>query len=169
MKEAKNYGMKKIEKMKKWATHLVYTDGAACPQTMAYGTGYHMTDRKDEMIDEKGEMGSSLGSSFEAETEAITRAIDRIMDEKKKVTDGLQNQSKNEWEKMKKVVILTDSQSVLQATASPPAWPHWGIQTLRQKLWKANQKTDFEIKLAWIPSHVDIPGNENADQLAETG
>ena len=138
---------------------------------MAYGTGYYITDTNDEMTEEKGEMGTNFGSSFEAETEAIIRAMDRIMDEKNKTTtnDIQPKKSKNEHEKMKKVVILTDSQSVLQATASPPAWPHWGIQKLRQKLWKANQKKNLEVKLAWIPSHVGIPGNENADQLAERG
>ena len=44
-----------------------------------------------------------------------------------------------------------------------------GNPNTQTKSWKANQKLDFEVKLAWIPSHVGIPGNENADQLAEMG
>ena len=84
IKAAKLYATKKISHMKKWANILIYTDGAACPDTMAYGTGYYMTDRDDHFLAENGKPGESLGSSFEAEVEAIHVALDRLMEEKLK-------------------------------------------------------------------------------------
>lgn len=71
--------------------------------------------------------------------------------------------------KLKKTLILSDSQSCLQALTcnlfrSKSRYPI--ILQIRQLLYQS--ATDgFDITLAWIPSHSGIGGNEVADRLAK--
>jgi len=64
--------------------------------------------------------------------------------------------------------IFSDSRSVLDALSSFSLKPssNYLIPLIRDKF---NFMTDngFIIRLAWIPSHVGIPGNEKVDSLAK--
>ncbi|XP_045783590.1 uncharacterized protein LOC123879731 [Maniola jurtina] len=70
--------------------------------------------------------------------------------------------------KIPKTVIFSDSCSALEAINRFPFKSHkqssivFGIRDL---LYKCSQK-NCDVVLAWVPSHVGIPGNERADQLA---
>ena len=64
----------------------------------------------------------------------------------------------------KKVVLLTDSLSVLQSLASGNPEDN----TLRNVIQSLNNPTSrITAVLQWIPSHTDKHGNEVADQLAK--
>ena len=158
-----SFCVKQIDKMARWADLLAHTDGAACPETMAHGTGFHVTDNNHKFLTEQALPGSSLGTSFEAETEAISRAVDHLLH----CTSSEVPITGPHDKAVKHVAIFTDSQSVLQALRAPQKWPHQGIQQLRNKLWALTQSHGLKLKLVWIPSHVGIPGNERADSLAE--
>ena len=66
----------------------------------------------------------------------------------------------------KKVVLLTDSLSVLQSLASGNPEDY----TLRNVIQRLNSLTSRTTAvLQWVPAHTGIHGNEVADQLAKEG
>lgn len=70
--------------------------------------------------------------------------------------------------KLPKTIIFSDSRSSLEAIIRFPFKSHKQPPTvfgIRNLLYKCSQK-GCTIVLAWVPSHVGIPGNERADQLA---
>lgn len=67
-----------------------------------------------------------------------------------------------------KISIFTDSKSVLQAILSKRNFHHrshliWEILKLLYEL----HQLDKSIQLFWIPAHVGIPYNEEADKAAK--
>lgn len=81
---------------------------------------------------------------FSAEAFAILRAIDSC-------PSGLN-------------VIFSDSKSVLEAVANKNSSHPW-ITRIRNIL----QDKKGSIELCWVPAHVNIHGNEKADELAKNG
>ena len=59
-----------------------------------------------------------------------------------------------------KVLICTDSNAICQALANPDVGEY---ATLRRDLDSLEQ----EVCVRWVPSHVNVPGNELADQAAK--
>ncbi|XP_063634786.1 uncharacterized protein LOC134805404 [Cydia splendana] len=69
--------------------------------------------------------------------------------------------------KLKNVVILTDSKSALQHIARC-ASGHRGTALAYTVLHKLSTiPTDMILKLQWVPSHIGLRGNEEADALAK--
>ncbi|XP_049272458.1 uncharacterized protein LOC119397241 [Rhipicephalus sanguineus] len=63
------------------------------------------------------------------------------------------------------VTVACDSRAALQAVAKPE-WAGFGTQLLVTKL-HALLASGVDVSLHWVPSHVGIQGNEQADALAK--
>ncbi|KAK9888217.1 hypothetical protein WA026_000484 [Henosepilachna vigintioctopunctata] len=73
-------------------------------------------------------------------------------------------------ENIKKSIIFTDSISALKRISN------WKISVHNDKItmltwYRINEikNLEWEVMLMWIPSHTNIPGNEQADRLAKEG
>ena len=65
------------------------------------------------------------------------------------------------------VVFLTDSRSGIEALGkSTPKFQSHRINTIKQKAQDLATEANMEIMIQWIPSHVGVHGNEEADKLA---
>ncbi|KAI5891865.1 uncharacterized protein SCHCODRAFT_02472331, partial [Schizophyllum commune H4-8] len=74
-----------------------------------------------------------------------------------------------EVKRMRRVVILLDNQAVIRAE---PKWrPQPGkylVSAFHQSLVQVlRQKPHLDMHIAWIPGHMDVPGNEWADEEAK--
>jgi ribonuclease HI len=67
----------------------------------------------------------------------------------------------------KKAVLLVDSKSAIQTTASNKQATTQMVQEIRRTL--NLNKQGKTIAFQWIPSHVGIHGNETTDLLAKKG
>ena len=120
-----------------------YTDGSKKDEKASFG-GYSP---------EHGVFSSRIcnhSSVFTAEIEGINRALDHI--EKSCMYSG-------------KFVIFSDSKSVLESIQSFNS-KNVLLKELNdtiQSIFILSRKT---IKFCWVPSHCDIPGNEEADRAA---
>ncbi|XP_044742352.1 uncharacterized protein LOC123304855 [Chrysoperla carnea] len=69
-------------------------------------------------------------------------------------------------EKLHKILIASDSLSTLKAIQNENTQNSL-IQTIQQKLYTLTETYHLTITLLWIPSHINIPGNELADKAAK--
>lgn len=90
----------------------------------------------------------SMASIFSAEIYGVSLAIEHIM-------------SNN----ILKAILFVDSQSVIQALSSRLPTKNLLVLHVRSKINRALQ-LGRTIRFCWVPSHVGIPGNEQADKLA---
>ena len=140
----------KIRVEEKYKHHrIVYTDGSHDPSNHRTGAGIHFPALRDAVIPL-----SPYSSIFTAELAAIQMAIGWIkLAEKKKPTS-------------RKYLIATDSLSSLLALKNQSSerldYVHGILQAITNCALKGTQ-----IDLIWIPSHIDIKGNEIADSLAK--
>jgi ribonuclease HI len=91
--------------------------------------------------------GSSI---FTAEVLAVKKALD-LVHEKVTVKSN--------------VLVCIDSQAAIRALSSPSTEPEEAVSATLNSIHKL-KSTGLSVTLAWIPSHVGIPGNERADSLA---
>lgn len=126
---------------------FVYTDGSKKDNRTGFGTHcpnlkYNFSARLPDQID-----------ICTAEMIAIQEAITYIIRKRKK-----------------KAIILTDSKSAIEKLNQNFINPEAETITLKTKtILIAAAQHNFDIRLAWIPGHSDIPGNEMADKLANIG
>ena len=130
----------------------IYTDGSKDPQEKLTGAGLAIFNKENNIIGEKRLKLHEFNSIFTAELAAISKALDYI-----------------EENEMPKTVILSDSLSALQAiqnisTTNRPDLIH---SILKQVNHIHNKGLIAE--LAWIPSHIGILGNDQADNAAKQG
>ncbi|XP_046563233.1 uncharacterized protein LOC124272130 [Haliotis rubra] len=142
----RSIALSRIDSLYEDSAHI-YTDGSKDPvrNRTAYGIQIY-TASNNQTISVRLPDGQSV---YTAELEAIHHAL--------RYSENLRE---------KRVVILSDSLSALQslATKHSSSRPDTirDILVLIQKLRRENEK---KITLCWIPSHIDIPGNERADKL----
>ena len=131
-------------------TH-VYTDGSAEDAVRNGGGGIYFKERNGSEVSIAIATGK-LSTNYKAETEALKTALHQL--------------SLSDAETVhRKVVILTDASSVIQAIRNPK---RNDMDDIRSQLQTISSRFQ-EFTVQWIPSHCGIPGNERADTLAKNG
>ena len=124
-------------------THIFYTDGSKKNDGELVGLAIYSPPLNLSLqikID-------VLVSIFTAESYAILNAIKIIKENNIAVA-----------------MIFTDSLSVLEAISSDSQkYQNYIIYEIRKEIWQCNAI----IKFVWIPSHLNIKGNENVDKLVK--
>ena len=130
-------------------TH-VYTDGSAEEATRNGGGGI-LICQKDRTFTRISIATGKLSTNYKAEAEALKTAASAVMQSREKVHNN--------------VVIFSDALSVLQGLINPKNKELDSLAAALDNLQKSTEKTTIQ----WIPSHCNIPGNEEADRLAKEG
>ena len=128
---------------------MVYTDGSTDANQENGGAGVFVTDVNGETILEASYAAGRLCSSYTGECVAALRALEWI--------------ERNEY---LDCAIVTDSMS-LHAALRANNWKDrdpW-LKQIKEVL----HRIPTQVCFVWIPSHIDIDGNERADQLANAG
>ena len=124
----------------------IYTDGSKLDDGRV-GCAFVIPDKK---ITNKYRLNNNV-SIFSAEIFAISQALS-YLESLDTVAD--------------KAVILSDSKSALQALENRSKSSREAITQCRQSAHDLLQR-GCQISFCWIPSHVNIPGNELADRAAK--
>jgi ribonuclease HI len=77
------------------------------------------------------------------------------------------NWLKGQGQLVQKVTVLSDSQAAIQAVARPG---RLSGQYILQDIYiraKALQEAGAELRVQWVPAHVRIAGNKEADRVAK--
>ena len=126
---------------------FIYTDASKKDNRMGYGLTipelkYKFSSRLNDLL-----------SICKAEILAIHEAVKTIISKK-----------------IGKAIIFSDSKSAIQKINSNlfnAKTDYWSLRTKR--LIVVPNKNGFDVRVAWIPGHADIPGNTEADALANIG
>lgn len=152
--ELKSRTEEQIDKIK--ADIQIYTDGSTSGKQANGGAGVTVVDDKGNTLYELSKPAGALSSSYDAECVAMLAAIDWI----KKYN------SEHQTQQIKSKVILTDSESLVQAiTKNNRKEKHEWMKRIKLELGKLKH----QVNICWIPSHCGIQGNERADKMAEIG
>ena len=132
----------------------IYTDGSTDGRQENGGAGIFVEDRNGNVVEEMSEPAGSFCSSYGGECVAMLHSLRWIAKEEES------------WGEVTKVLICTDSRSLTEALDNR-CWkdPDYWLKEIKKELLNIKSK----ITLLWIPSHVNIPGNDRADELADRG
>ena len=148
----RSIALSRIDSIYENAAHI-YTDGSKDPVSNRTAYGIYISTENHpytQCISARLPDGQSV---YTAELEAIKQAL--LLSHT--VRDN-------------RVVILSDSLSALQSIAAKHSHSRPDTLTsILQEISRLKVNGGKEIHLCWIPSHVDIPGNERADKIAKTG
>lgn len=135
--------------LSEWTNYkFIYTDGSKNNDAVSFAI------YQTEINKGVGYKINKYASIFTAEATAILFALKHIME---------RNQLNKNW------VIVSDSMSVLKSLSSNKmnANINYLIFTIKELWWKLSL-TDTVVQFVWVPSHIGVLGNENADFLART-
>lgn len=123
---------------------IIYTDGSSTATSTTCAFINNEADTYKFKL-------NSLASNFTAEALAIDQALKYIQLNK---------------EKLDKILIASDSLSTLKAIQNNNTQNSL-IQTIQQKIYTLTQTHHLTVTLLWVPSHINIEGNELADKAAK--
>ncbi len=133
-------------------TLQIYTDGSVDPNTHRAGAGFIITQNRKLLTSSHSRI-SDHACTLQTELVAIQQAL-------KKVTNFTTSPQQP-------IIIHTDSLSSLQVLQHANPSDNQELITETQSLINKIHTDGHPITLHWIPSHVNIQGNEAADQLAK--
>ncbi len=136
---------------------IIYSDGSKCEKTGNLGAGIFYT--KNFVIENSGSFSWNLSSHmkvFDAELFAIEKAFKLVLNQISLFTKDI-------W-------IFSDSQAAIKRVQKSDL-KAGQTQVLAIESWAAKIKTRHQVNihLNWIPGHMNITGNEKADQAARRG
>ncbi|UYV72708.1 hypothetical protein LAZ67_10000380 [Cordylochernes scorpioides] len=140
----RSLAMERIEKADK-ETIQIYTDGSLVENG---STGSGVLILKDSMEIKRRIKNPKNLSVFRSELTAILQALKLVE----------KNETKN-------IIIYTDSKAAIFAIKNCCYSQDRLLKNIAEEINKLNKNT--KISLQWIPSHVGVPGNEEADRLAK--
>ena len=127
---------------------VIYTDGS-CDAGIRKGGSAAVITRGDpespEIITTRMKRGKEITCSYEEEVEAMKLALAWM---------------ENEATPNSNILICTDSNSLCDALTNPS-------EIELEKLYHALAALQVDLQIRWVPAHVNIPGNELADQAAK--
>ena len=134
------------------ADFIIYTDGSASEGTSNGGAAAVITRgnsyQTPDVIDSIKKKGRSITCSYEEEVEAMQLAACWI-------------EQQSHFQLIQpSILICTDSRALYSALLNPTTSP---IQDLHRRLCSLAAT----VKIQWVPAHVNVPGNELADQAAK--
>ena len=130
-----------LEVQKRYSDYMhFYTDGAKT-STFVGCAVYSEPFRSAKRLD-------TVATIFTAELYGVLTAVEYVIESQ-----------------TRKAVLFVDSQSVITAIISVKSTKNYLVQLVRSKVnWTL--KNGYDIKICWVPSHVGLKGNEEADRLA---
>ena len=135
-----------------------YTDGSAEEATKNGGYGsYICIPQSESPVSIYGPCGRYC-NNYEAEVIAIKKTVEKI---EQGFKDGSMTPTM--------LVILTDSQSALEAIENHEHETSKLLELLLETCHNIIQNYGIELIMQWIPGHCGILGNEKADALAKLG
>jgi ribonuclease HI len=141
----KSYALENIDN--RWKEHRkIYTDASKMPYSGECGAGVVIGDQEEVL---KYKLPNHL-SIFTAELVAIKKALEWI----KTANPG-------------KYVILTDSLSSVKSFKSSSSKSRDNLIKEIRQLYATVVTDNKTVDIDWVPSHVDIKGNEQADEAAK--
>src|SRR5271169_797062 len=131
-------------------TIRIYTDGSGINGHVgAAAYSPELAETKSQYLGSEAQF-----NVYAAEVTAINMAVDI---------------AKKANETIKHCIIYADSQPAIIATTKPVKQSGQSIiaETLKSLESLQEQKPDLKVSIIWIPGHMDIPGNEKADEEAK--
>ena len=128
----------------------VYTDGSTSGKQTRGGAGIFIENNNGDILHKESRPAGKLCSSYTGECVALLMAFEWIATQPT-VLDYL---------------ICTDSKSLHEALRRND-WTDTDPWLKKAKV--AISQLESQITLLWLPSHCDIPGNDKADRLANSG
>ena len=144
IEEMRTAAFRAINKVETEGSYVLYTDGTVDPETETSGSAVTSANFSACW------RTSNKASTMQTELVAIKQALTYTKDNE----NG-------------PVVIHCDSKSAMQALQQTKIKENRNLITSIHVLIKHHHNQDRHITFNWIPSHIGIPGNEEADRLAK--
>ena len=133
-----------INKVENNNPYVVYTDGTVDPETQTAGAAVY---------------SSNFSACWRTSNSASTMQTELIA-----ISEALKYTVSNE---IRPVVIHCDSKAAIQALQQSKIKENKNLITKIHVLLEQHKHQNRSVTLNWIPSHIGIPGNEKADDLAK--